>query len=83
MGDRRLEITVPEQVVGALGLGDADLGPELLMAAAAKLHELGRLSSGLAADLAGIPRTQFLIDLGRHRVFPLESELRDLESTTP
>ncbi len=30
MGDRRLEITVPEQVVGALGLGDADLARELL-----------------------------------------------------
>ena len=31
------------------------LGRELLMLAAVKLYELGRLSSGAAASLAGIP----------------------------
>ena len=30
------------------------------MAAAAKLYELGRLSSGAAAELAGVPRAVFL-----------------------
>jgi predicted HTH domain antitoxin len=30
------------------------------MAAAAKLYELGKLSSGRAADLAGLPRVSFL-----------------------
>jgi predicted HTH domain antitoxin len=48
--------------------------------AALELYELGRLSSGRAAELAGIPRVEFLLTLGRYKVFPLEAELRDLEA---
>ena len=44
--------------------GDADsVGPRLLLAAAAKLFEIGELSSGAAARLAGLPRTTFLTKL--------------------
>ena len=41
---------------------------ELRIAAAAKLFELGRLSSGAAARLAGIPRTVFLSRLANYGV---------------
>ena len=44
-----------------------------------KLYELGRLSSGRAAKLSGMPRVEFLLELGRYKVFPFEAELRDLE----
>ena len=47
--------------------------------AAVKLYELGRLSSGKAAELAGITRVEFLLQLDRYKVFPLEAELNDLE----
>jgi len=44
--------------------GDADsVGARLLLAAAAKLFEMGELSSGAAARLAGLPRTTFLTKL--------------------
>jgi predicted HTH domain antitoxin len=44
--------------------GDADsVGPRLLLAAASKLFEMGELSSGAAARLAGLPRTTFLTKL--------------------
>jgi predicted HTH domain antitoxin len=49
--------------------------------AAVKLYELGRLSSGRAAELAGMSRVEFLLALGRYKVFPFEAELRDLESS--
>jgi predicted HTH domain antitoxin len=49
------------------------------MLAAVKLYELGRLSSGRAAEVAGMVRVEFLLNLGRYRVFPLDAELRDLE----
>ena len=52
---------------------------ELRMLAAVKLFELGRLSSGRAAELAGMGRVEFLLDLARYQVFPLEAELTDLE----
>ncbi len=48
--------------------------------AAVKLFELGRLSSGRAAELADMPRVEFLLILARYKVFPLEAELSDLES---
>ena len=41
---------------------------ELRIAAAVKLFELGRLSSGAAARLAGIPRTVFLSRLANYGV---------------
>jgi predicted HTH domain antitoxin len=49
------------------------------MPAAVKLYELGRLSSGRAAELAGMSRVEFLVALGHYKVFPLESEPEDLE----
>ncbi len=49
------------------------------MLAAVKLYEMGRLSSGRAAELAGMNRVEFLLNLNRYKVFPLESELQDLE----
>ena len=58
---------------------EAGFGREVLMLAAVKLYELGRLSSGRAAELAGMARVELLLNLGRYRVFPLEDELRDLE----
>jgi predicted HTH domain antitoxin len=47
---------------------------------AVKLYELGLLSSGRAAELAGMTRVEFLLDLRRYKVFPFEAELRDLEA---
>jgi predicted HTH domain antitoxin len=41
---------------------------ELRMAAAVKLYELGRLSSGAAARLAGVPRVAFLAKLADYGV---------------
>jgi len=38
------------------------------MAAAAKLYEMGELSSGAAAQLAGIPRTVFLSRLADYGI---------------
>jgi predicted HTH domain antitoxin len=50
------------------------------MLAAVKLYEMGRFSSGRAAELAGISRVEFLQSLSRYKVFPFASELNDLEN---
>ena len=44
-------------------------GRELRILAAVKLFEMGRLSSGRAAELAGMPRVEFLLGLNRYKVF--------------
>ncbi|MBD1808415.1 UPF0175 family protein [Microcoleus sp. FACHB-SPT15] len=80
MTTRQIVINVPEAVLQAEN-SDADtFARELCILAAVKLYELGRLSSGRAAELAGMSRVEFLMNLGRYKVFPLEAELQDLES---
>ena len=79
MTTRQLVIEVPETILLAEKTDEASFAAELRMLAAVKLYELGRLSSGRAAELAGVSRVQFLAGLGRYKVFPFESELKDLE----
>jgi len=80
MAMRQIVVEVPEQVLLAEKMDEADFGRELCTLAALKLYELGRLSSGRAAELAGMTRVEFLMSLGRYKVFPLEAELRQLEA---
>ncbi len=81
MSTRQIVIDVPEKILLAEKTDEIAFARELRMLAAVKLYELGRLSSGRAAELAGIPRVEFLLNLERYKVFPLEAELRDLESS--
>ncbi len=57
-------------------------GKEVRMAAAAKLYELGRLSSGAAARLAGIPRTVFLTRLADYGVETFRFDEGEFEKET-
>jgi predicted HTH domain antitoxin len=80
MTTRQIVINVPESVLQAENTDADTFARELCVLAAVKLYELGRLSSGRAAELAGMSRVEFLMNLGRYKVFPLEAELLDLES---
>ena len=79
MATQQVVIEVPEQVLLAEKKNAQSFGQEMRVLSAVKLYELGRLSSGRAADLAGMSRLEFLQSLSRYRVFPLEAELSDLE----
>jgi len=80
MSTRQIVISVPEAVLLAEKTDETAFAREMSVLAAVKLYELGRLSSGRAAELAAMSRVEFLLALSRYRVFPLEAELRDLES---
>jgi len=73
-------VSVPEKILLSQKADEAAFECELSMLAAVKLYELGRLSSCRAAELAGVTRVEFLLTLGRYKVFPFASELEDLEA---
>lgn len=75
-----IRLTLPDESLVALKATSESVGGELRLAAAVKLYELGRLSSGAAATLAGLPRTLFLSKLSDYGVatFQLsDAELRE------
>ena len=61
-------VDVPEKTAIALNVSPEQLGSELRLAAAMKLYEMGRLSSGAAAELAGVPKPVFLAQLSEYGV---------------
>lgn len=56
-------ILIPQEALVALKLSPEEAAKTMRLAASIKLYELGQLSSGAAAALAGIPRTVFLSKL--------------------
>jgi predicted HTH domain antitoxin len=64
----QLILDVPDETLLSLRLSNTAAAMEIRLAAAMKLFELGRLSSGGAARLAGIPRTLFLSRLADYGI---------------
>lgn len=79
----QVTLSLAEETLSALQLTPEQMGDEMRLAAAVKFYELGRLSSGAAAIMAGIPKPIFLSKLAEYGVdtFRLsEAELiEDLE----
>ena len=83
-----MTLEYPEGLEAALQTTPEEFGAQLRLMAALKMFELGKLSSGKAAELAGLSRPEFFEMCGRYRVpvydYPSEelaSELRaDLEA---
>jgi predicted HTH domain antitoxin len=69
---RTLHLHIPESV----DKNDS----ELTMMIASKLYEDGTLSSGQAAELAGISKRSFIEMLGKYGVSVFSTSLEDLES---
>ncbi len=74
-----VQLEIPEEVLISLKETPETIAKELQLLAAVKLFELGKLSSGRAAQLAGISRVQFLLLLGQYQVSPFTLTTDELE----
>lgn len=68
MGVRELRIPYPEELLRAANQTPEEFEDELRFLVAAKLYELGRVTSGHAARLAGVDRVEFLERLGAYQI---------------
>ncbi len=80
----QIVLEIPDHSLPALQVPAEAAGGELRLLAAMKLYELGRISSGAAAELAGVPRVAFLSKLGEYGIptFRMSEEeiCRELEN---
>ena len=68
MATEELRIKYPAGFERAVHLTKEELEQHLRLMAALKMFELGKISSGKAAELAGMSRIEFLETCGRYRV---------------
>jgi predicted HTH domain antitoxin len=61
-------VEVPNSYLDAMHSAPNDFAQEAKLAMAAKLFEMKRLSSGMAANLIGMDRVEFLAQLQRYGV---------------
>lgn len=74
-----LTIPYPPEVLWALQKEPDEFAAEARLLLALKLYETGKLTTGLAAELAGVPRMTFLFLLGQHGLSPFGEDPDELE----
>lgn len=74
-----LIIEYPSELLWALQQEPDEFAAEAKMLLAIELYKSGKLSTGLAAQMAGVPRTTFLFLLGQHGLSPFGEEPDEIE----
>ncbi|SPD73256.1 conserved hypothetical protein [uncultured Desulfobacterium sp.] len=77
---KTMQIEYPESIPAALNLTPESFEAEARLALAIKLFELGRLSSGQAAALAGISRVTFLLNCHQYRASTVLWDREEIEA---
>ena len=73
-----VSIEIPDTAFAALRKAPEQFAQEMRLAAAVKWYELGELSQGKAAEVAGLTRAEFINALARFKVSPLQYTAEEL-----
>lgn len=73
-----LRMEIPEGALAALRKDPTEFARELRVAAAVTWYEHRMVSQGRAAEIAGLSRAEFIVELGRYGVSPFQETLDDL-----
>jgi predicted HTH domain antitoxin len=71
-------LEIPEDTAATLNFMPEDLPEQFRIAAAIKWYELGRVSQGRAAEIAGLSRSAFIELLVEYGVSPFQESATDL-----
>lgn len=76
----QIVVEIPQQLPDAAQCSPKDFSHQAKMAMAAKLYEMGKLSSGMAAQMVGIGRVEFLLQLSQYGVAMINLDQDELLS---
>ena len=79
METEELTIKYPSGFENAVHLSKEEMEQHIRLMAALKMFELGKVSSGKAAELAGMSRVEFIETCGRYRVSAFNCPPEELE----
>jgi predicted HTH domain antitoxin len=79
MNTEELTIKYPRGFELAVRMSKEEMEQHIRLMAALKMFELGKVSSGKAAELAGMTRVEFLETCGRYRVSVFNYSPEELE----
>jgi len=77
---QRMTLAYPDNLPLAVQTTPEELQAQIRLMAALKMFELGKLSSGKAAELAGLSRVEFFEMCGRYRVSLFNYSPEELEA---
>ncbi|MCB8918386.1 MAG: UPF0175 family protein [Ardenticatenaceae bacterium] len=75
-----ITVDLPEQVQQALNRTPGEMSRDVKLYAALMLFQLGKLSSGMAAQMAGMPRVEFLYLCGEYGISVFQYTPEELEA---
>jgi predicted HTH domain antitoxin len=80
----QITLEYPDDLESAVQTTPEEMNAQIRLMAALKMFELGKMSAGRAAELAGLSRVEFLETCGRYRVsvfnYPLEELKAELQA---